>query len=106
MDLLAIFLAANVTPWFWEKSKDWAWMPFMQRWSRFAPLLNRVTPFLGMAAVAYGVHWSFDLTGEGKLTVDGFMPDQHKLTQLLLFLVGWGTQQYRYVTTVKAAPNA
>ena len=101
MDLILIFLISNLMPMFYENAKDWDWFPFMQRIGKWAPMLNRVTPFVGSLLLTLGIRWSFDASGGGSLTVDGLIPDQNELIAGLTFLVGYLTQIYRYHKTIK-----
>lgn len=101
MDLVLTFLIANLMPLFYEWAKDATWFPFMQRYGKLAPFLNRVTPFVGALLLSLGIHWSVDVSSGGTLTVSGFIPETKEIAQALTFVVGYLTQQYRYVKTVK-----
>jgi hypothetical protein len=101
MDLLVMLVVSNLTPWVLERLKDAAWFPLMQRFSRYAPILNRVTPVASTVLLTLGVHWSFEASGGGRLVLEGFVPTSDEVTKAGIVLASWAMQEYRYRRTIK-----
>jgi len=101
MDLLVMLVISNLTPWILERLKDAEWFPLMQRFTRYAPILNRVTPVVSTLLLTLGVHWTFEAANGGRFVLEGFVPTPEAVTKAGIFLASWGMQEYRYRKTVK-----
>ncbi len=99
MDALLMLVVSAIMPWMLELSKDWSWFPFMQRVSKFAPILNRVTPLVVSFLAAIGITVGFDAQ-TGVFMLSGLVTSEI-LRAAILSIVGMVTNQMSYHGLVK-----